>query len=187
MKYKYGGCSGLTSVISEIAKPFEISDNVFSDYSKPILTVPSGAKSAYQSTNYWNKFTSIVEKEASEGGHMEVVKKTVWTNNGTSGEDNGSYCRFASENHTSEAGFIFLKGIWNKLKLGTFYATIKGDNPKILVTTGWWTARLTDGYITPGSELLTDNGDGTWTLEISLIDNLPKGIYVIEGNKIIKQ
>lgn len=54
-------CDGLKSVISEIINPFEIGENVFSDYSKPTLTVPYGTKSKYQATNYWNKFTNIVE------------------------------------------------------------------------------------------------------------------------------
>ena len=57
-------CSGLSSVISEIVKPFDINVNTFSDYSKPTLIVPSGTKSAYQSTAGWNKFTKI--EEASE-------------------------------------------------------------------------------------------------------------------------
>ena len=56
-------CRGLKDVISEIKTPFEISENVFSVYSTAKLTVPKGTKSAYQSTNYWNKFTTIVEKE----------------------------------------------------------------------------------------------------------------------------
>ncbi len=63
-EYAFYRCSGLTSIISEIIKPFEIREDVFPDYSKPILTVPRGTKSAYQSTASWNKFTKIVEKEA---------------------------------------------------------------------------------------------------------------------------
>ena len=54
-------CSGLKDVISEIKTPFEISDNVYSVYSTAKLTVPKGTKSTYQSTNYWNKFSNIVE------------------------------------------------------------------------------------------------------------------------------
>ena len=59
------GCSGLTSVFSEIKNPFEIEEYVFSSniYSKATLTVPSGTKTKYQQTNYWNKFQTITEKE----------------------------------------------------------------------------------------------------------------------------
>ena len=70
--YAFYRCSGLTSIVSEITKPFAISESVFSDYSKPTLTVPSGTKSAYQSTAGWKKFTNIVE--ASSGEWREVTK-----------------------------------------------------------------------------------------------------------------
>ena len=59
--FAFDGCSGLTSIVSEIVNPFVIGETVFFDYSKPTLTVPAGTKSKYQSTNYWNKFTNIVE------------------------------------------------------------------------------------------------------------------------------
>ena len=57
-------CRSLEDVISEIKNPFEIAEDVFSVYSTATLTVPRGTKSAYQSTNYWNKFSSIVESGA---------------------------------------------------------------------------------------------------------------------------
>ena len=59
--YAFYGCSGLKHVISEIKTPFEINENVFSFYTTAKLTVPKGTKSTYQSTNYWNKFSNIVE------------------------------------------------------------------------------------------------------------------------------
>ena len=69
--YAFKDCSGLTSIVSEIVKPFEIQSNVFSYYTKPTLTVPSGTKSAYQSTAGWNKFTNIVE------GNLENQYKSL--------------------------------------------------------------------------------------------------------------
>lgn len=55
-------CPSITSITSVIKEPFEISESVFkSNYSTATLTVPKGTKSAYQSTNYWNKFSTIVE------------------------------------------------------------------------------------------------------------------------------
>jgi len=65
-EYAFAYCSGLTSIISEIVNPFEINENVFSDYSKPTLTVPSGTKSAYQSTAGWNKFSNIEEADSQD-------------------------------------------------------------------------------------------------------------------------
>ena len=68
-------CSGLKDVISEIKTPFEISENVFSVYSTAKLTVPSGTKSAYQSTAGWNKFTNIVE--STNSGDNTGTKRTI--------------------------------------------------------------------------------------------------------------
>lgn len=42
-------------------------------YSTATLTVPIGTKSAYQSTNYWNKFTNIVEKEVTENYTVQGI------------------------------------------------------------------------------------------------------------------
>ena len=64
--YAFHYCSSLTSIISGIVNPFEINENVFSNYSKPTLTVPSGTKPAYQSTAAWNKFTNIIESASSD-------------------------------------------------------------------------------------------------------------------------
>ncbi len=66
-------CSGFKDIVSEIKTPFAINENAFSDYSKPTLTVPSGTKSAYQSTAGWNKFTNIVE---AYGGNTST-KRTI--------------------------------------------------------------------------------------------------------------
>ena len=64
----FEGCSGLTTIYSEIENPFAIGDFVFYCSSKNIYTtatliVPPGEKSAYQNTAGWNKFTNIVEAE----------------------------------------------------------------------------------------------------------------------------
>ena len=70
-------CSGLKDVISEIKTPFEISEDVFSVYSTAKLTVPIGTKSAYQSTNYWNKFSNIVESTSESNDDFGKVANVV--------------------------------------------------------------------------------------------------------------
>ena len=75
--YAFYYCSGLKDVISEIKTPFEISENVFSVYSTAKLTVPSGTKSAYQSTNYWNKFSNIVESTSESNDDFGKVANVV--------------------------------------------------------------------------------------------------------------
>ena len=54
------------------------------------------------------------------------------------------------------------------MKTTTFYVTIVGADPQIRVVTGWWNNQWPGIDIQPGSELLTDNGDGTWTLAVDL-------------------
>ena len=61
----FSGCTGVKNVYSKIIIPFAIPDNVFEGIpSDAVLTVPAGTKSAYQSTEGWNKFTNIVEEGA---------------------------------------------------------------------------------------------------------------------------
>ena len=64
----FSGCSGLTTIVSEIENPFVIDEDVFycSDkdiYATATLIVPPGKKSVYQNTVGWNKFQNIVEAE----------------------------------------------------------------------------------------------------------------------------
>ena len=58
--WAFNGCTGLTSVISMIEEPFEIFENVFSNYNAT-LYVPAGTKEKYEGTPAWNKFENIVE------------------------------------------------------------------------------------------------------------------------------
>ena len=105
-----------------------------------------------------------------DGPGMQEVKVPVWTNGGKLGEIswNGDY-RFAPEtNSTGEECYTVPMDIWNRLKTETFYVTVKGANPQIRVTTGWWSITWTGNDIQPGSDLLTDNGDGTWKLTVNL-------------------
>ena len=57
----FSGCGYLEYVISMIADPFEINENVFSDYYTPTLYVPKGSKGKYEATSAWNWFQNIEE------------------------------------------------------------------------------------------------------------------------------
>ena len=109
---------------------------------------------------------------ATDGGHWETVETIIWENDGTHGAVSwsGTY-RFAGEGHsTGEEIYTIPADIWAKMKTETFYLTVEATDPQIRVTTGWWSGSWTDGDFQPGNERLTDNGDGTWTLAISLFD-----------------
>ena len=60
----FQNCTGIKNVYSKIGSPFAIPDNAFEgEYETAVLRVPAGTKSAYQSTEGWNKFLNIVEEE----------------------------------------------------------------------------------------------------------------------------
>ena len=69
-EYAFGNIYYLESVVSNIANPFAIADNVFGIANGDALTpptatlsVPAGAKGKYEATNGWKKFQSITEMD----------------------------------------------------------------------------------------------------------------------------
>ena len=112
------------------------------------------------------------EPAAESGGHWETVKTTIWKSDGTSGPVswNGTY-RFALEGHdgANECIAQIPQDLWDKMMTETFYIDVEATDPQIRVTNGWWDAQWLADF-QPGNELLTDNGDGTWTLEINIAD-----------------
>ena len=80
-EYAFYGCTGLTSVISLIEEPFEITGDVFYnynadtysiDFTSATLYVPAGTKDKYKSTPAWNKFKMIVEQEVNAVESVET-------------------------------------------------------------------------------------------------------------------
>ena len=109
----------------------------------------------------------LTYEPAADEGHMEVV----WKNDGTHGAISwsGEY-RYCLEGHdfNNECIAEFPQDVWDKVKSETFYVTIKGEDPQIRVTSGWWSTTWKDTDIQPGNELLEDLGDGTWRLTVNL-------------------
>jgi hypothetical protein len=94
----------------------------------------------------------------------------IWENDGTNGETQwDSTYLFGLEGSNASYSSIatFPAETWDMLKSGTFYLLLEGSNPMVYVTDGWWTHEWLNQNITPGHERLTDNGDGTWILEIN--------------------
>lgn len=101
-----------------------------------------------------------------------VFPGLFWENDGSAGaiEWSSTY-RFGLDGRdpNKECLTTFPAEVWDRIKTETFYLVLKGDNPQIRVVTGWWESQWPDGSdIQPGNELLTNNGDGTWTLKINL-------------------
>ena len=112
----------------------------------------------------------LAYEPGADEGHWETVKTTIWKNDGSLGAISwSSDYRFASEeSKTGEECYAVPMDVWQKMKSETFYVTIKGEDPQVRVTSGWWSTTWTGNDIQPGNELLTDNGDGTWTLTVNL-------------------
>ena len=62
----FGGCSGLTSVISETKDPFDIPDAFAGRYDQTVLYVPVGTIDKYKACEGWQEFKNIVEIEMSD-------------------------------------------------------------------------------------------------------------------------
>jgi hypothetical protein len=112
------------------------------------------------------------------GGHMEIVKTSIWKNDGSLGTINwSSDYRFAPEsNSTGEECYTVPQDIWEKMKTGPFYIQFKIDTPdwyQVRITTGWWGNQWPAGKeedITPNfmTDMVIDNGDGTYYIEVNL-------------------
>ena len=108
-----------------------------------------------------------------EGGHWATVKKTIWKNEGGPAVSWSGTYRFALEGHDGNNECIaeLPQDVWDFLKSETFYIDVEASDPQIRVTTGWWDPNYQADDYQPGNEKLTDNGDGTWTLEVNISDN----------------
>lgn len=80
--------------------------------------------------------------------------------------------RFGLEgSYTDQCIAVFPQTVWDKIKTTTFFLDVAATNPWIRVATGWWEPNWKVGDIFSGNELLTDNGDGTWTAKINISDD----------------
>ncbi|MBR5833593.1 MAG: hypothetical protein IKY48_03340 [Bacteroidales bacterium] len=126
----------------------------------------------------------LTYKPAADGGYWETQKIMIWENDGTYGQIAwSSDYRFALEGTNGNGDAIVAEipaATWAILKDGTFYMTISGgDAYQIRINTGWWSFDGDGVYdIHNGDERLVDNGDGTFTLAVTMSEEpLKSGIY----------
>ena len=110
----------------------------------------------------------LTYEQAADEGHFEIVKTTIWKNDGSLGAISwSSDYRFAPEsNSTGEECYTVPQDVWEKMKSESFKVDITGENPQIRVTTGWWSTTWTGDDIFAGNDRLTEIGDGTYTLTV---------------------
>ena len=113
------------------------------------------------------------------GGHMEIVKNSIWKNDGSLGEGTwGNTYRFALEGKNGGDASVELPAeLWEKLKTGPFNLLVQpvADAWQIRVLTGWWQGQWPEaddsgaGDINAGwTDIVVDNGDGTFTVTLDL-------------------
>ena len=88
------GCTGITTVISEVEIPCSIDENCFPAdvFKNSTLYVPKGTVDKYKSTNYWNKFVYIEESDPTDIIQVSSDDLLISAQNGTitvRGEQNG--------------------------------------------------------------------------------------------------
>lgn len=111
--------------------------------------------------------------EPAPTGYWEIVKTPIWKNPDPAGLGtiswNGTY-RFGLEGNdgNNECVATIPAETWEKMKTGTFYMSFAESGAQIRVTTGWWSTTWTGNDLFVGNELITDNGDGTYSLAVTL-------------------
>ena len=125
--------------------------------------------------------TAVLTKE-----FPRVFPGMFWENDGSAGAISwSSTYRFGLDgrDQNNECLTTFPAEVWERIKTETVYLVVRGDNPQIRVTTGWWDLNWGPDY-QPGNELLTDNGDGTWTLKFNLSDS-PEFVDALDVRHIL--
>ena len=116
---------------------------------------------------------------------IEKKKVFIWQNPDPAGLGNANWnglYRFCLEGKdTNPAGKECIAEIpaetWEKMKTEKFYITFSHDDWfQVRIVTGWWNCQWPEGKekdITPSylTDMLIDNGDGTYTVELNLKDS----------------
>ena len=113
------------------------------------------------------------------GGGDQPSETVVWENDGSFGVCSwAGFYRFALDGNDGlgECAATFPQDVWDRLKSGPFNLLIQpgGDWWQIRVMDGWWSVGNDSSGasdITPQSENVTDNGDGTFTVTIDISGN----------------
>ncbi len=128
----------------------------------------------------------LAYEPSTEGGHWATVRKPIWQNEGAGAVSWSGTYRFGLEGHdgNNECIVTFPQDIWDKLKSETFYLQVEATDPQIRITTGWWDPNFQADDFQPGNDKLTDNGDGTWTLEVNLTSN-PDFVAAIDDRHLL--
>lgn len=164
------------------------SSSLYDFYPDRAWCVSFFSSDVYRSPNYFRNFGLPIRPVYDEN-KTEEIGTVIWENDGTTGATQWDYTYyFALEGkNNGDALTTFPENVWNIIKNDTFYLLLRGTNPYIRIVDGWWRNTWLNQEFMPGSERLTENGDGTWTLEINftgdpILDNLDESGLLITGS-----
>jgi hypothetical protein len=130
---------------------------------------------------------------ASDGGHWETVRTTIWEGDGSAGAVSwsGTY-RFAGEGfETGEEIAIIDTDTWTRMKNEPFYVEYAPADPssyQVRITTGWWSVQWlgADNDIAPWNmaDRIIDNGDGTFQFLVDFSED-PAILDVIDVQHLL--
>ena len=132
----------------------------------------------------------ITEEVWVPGGSIEIVRTSIWKNDGSvpAASWSGSPYRFAPEtNSTGEEVYAVPTDVWEKMKTTPFSVDFAatGDWFQIRILDGWWSVGNNDANdITPNYEGLTKNDDGTFTIVLDLPSN-PDLVAVLDEKHLL--
>jgi len=135
----------------------------------PIVGVLDAQHLLFTGTGYKVLELYFAEEVWVEDGDAKPKEVVIWEGDGSAGAVswNGVYRFSSADASTGEEIYAIPMDLWEGvIKGGTFYMTFTGDSPQIRVTSGWWTESWDDIFM--GDERITDNGDGTYSLEVCL-------------------
>ena len=132
----------------------------------------------------------ITEEVWVPGGSIEIVRTSIWKNDGSvpAASWSGSPYRFAPEtNSTGEEVYAVPTDVWEKMKTTPFKVDFAatGDWFQIRILDGWWSVGNNDANdITPNYEGLIKNDDGTFTIVLDLPSN-PDLVAVLDEKHLL--
>ena len=128
------------------------------------------------------------------GGSVEIVRTSIWKNDGSVGAASwsaGSPYRFGMEgmDGNNECVATLAPEVWEKMKTTPFNVDIKPNDGaewwQIRILDGWWKVGNNDANdITPAYEGLVDNGDGTFTFSVDLASK-PDLVEVLDAQHLL--
>ena len=131
----------------------------------------------FTGTGYTPLMLYYTEEVWVPGGSVEIVRTSIWKNDGSLGEGTwGNTYRFALEGtNGGDASVDVPADLWALMKNGPFYLQVQpvADWWQIRVLTGWWSAQWPtaddsgEGDINVNwTDIVADNGDGTFTVTL---------------------